>query len=154
MRREGQWLERCICKRIHFFINIFVYPWKFCISIVFIFSWDLLWLQEKIKTMLMQNTNKEYYESGLWLPANFSFFLVQISLQSRIFALGARANEAFCAYLHKDKIRINWPPFRNKFYITTGLKSYNNLVKDLSLAVPNLTSLQWVILFITSGWCP
>ena len=28
---------------------------KFCINIVSIFSWDLQWSQEKIKTMLMQN---------------------------------------------------------------------------------------------------
>ena len=33
----------------------FVYPQKFCISIVFNFSWDLQSSQEKLKTMLMQN---------------------------------------------------------------------------------------------------
>ena len=34
------------------------------LSIVFIFSWDLQWSQEKLETMLMQNfggTNEEYY---------------------------------------------------------------------------------------------
>ena len=42
----------------------------FCINIVSIFSWDLLWSQEKIKAILMQNfggTNNDYYgifESG------------------------------------------------------------------------------------------
>ena len=38
-------------------------PPKFCISIVFSFSWELKWPQEKLKTMLMQNfgvTNKEH----------------------------------------------------------------------------------------------
>ena len=34
--------------------SLFVTP-KFCISIVFIFSWELKWPQEKLKTMLMQN---------------------------------------------------------------------------------------------------
>ena len=37
---------------------------KFCISIVFTFSWELKWPQEKLKTMLMQNfgvRNEEYY---------------------------------------------------------------------------------------------
>ena len=41
--------------------SLFVSP-KFCISIVFIFSWETKWPQEKLKTMLMQNfwmTNKE-----------------------------------------------------------------------------------------------
>ena len=41
---------------------------KFCISIVFSFSWELKWPQEKLKTMLMQNfggTNKEHY-GMLW----------------------------------------------------------------------------------------
>ena len=33
----------------------FVYPQKFCISIVFNFSWDLQSSQGKLKTMLMQN---------------------------------------------------------------------------------------------------
>ena len=43
--------------------TLFVYP-RVCISIVFIFSWDLQWTQEKLETMLMQNfgeTDKEYY---------------------------------------------------------------------------------------------
>ena len=41
---------------------------KFYISIVFSFSWELKWPQEKLKTMLMQNfgeTNKEHY-GMLW----------------------------------------------------------------------------------------
>ena len=41
---------------------------KFCMSIVFIFSWELKWPQEKLYTMLMQNfvvTNKEHY-GMLW----------------------------------------------------------------------------------------
>ena len=46
-------------------------PPKFCISIVFILSWDLQLSQERLDTMPMQNvggTNKECYgifESGL-----------------------------------------------------------------------------------------
>ena len=46
---------------------MFVTP-KFCISIVFSFSWGLFNSQEKLKTMLMQNfgvTSKEYY-GMLW----------------------------------------------------------------------------------------
>ena len=35
-------------------IILFVFPKKFCISIVFIFSWDHCTSQEKLKTMLMQ----------------------------------------------------------------------------------------------------
>ena len=41
---------------------------EFCISIVFIFSWELKLAQEKLKTMLMQNfgvKNKEHY-GMLW----------------------------------------------------------------------------------------
>ena len=34
---------------------LFVCSPKFCISIVFSFSWDLQWSQEKTQTMLMQN---------------------------------------------------------------------------------------------------
>ena len=48
-------------------IMLFVTP-KSCISIVFGFSWELKWPQEKLKTMLMQNfgmTNKEY-DGMLW----------------------------------------------------------------------------------------
>ena len=39
-------------------------PPTFCITIVFSFSWEIKWPQEKLKTMLMQNfrmTNKEHY---------------------------------------------------------------------------------------------
>ena len=45
----------------------FVTP-KICISIVFSFSWELKWPQEKLKTMLIQNfgvTSKEHY-GMLW----------------------------------------------------------------------------------------
>ena len=34
---------------------LFVCPPKFCISIVFVFSWDHCKSQEKLETMLMQN---------------------------------------------------------------------------------------------------
>ena len=34
---------------------LFICHTKFCISIVFSFSWELKWPQEKLKTMLMQN---------------------------------------------------------------------------------------------------
>ena len=46
---------------------MFVTP-KFCIRIVFSFSWVLKWPQEKMKTMLVQNfgvTNEEHY-GMLW----------------------------------------------------------------------------------------
>ena len=46
---------------------MFVTP-KFCISIVFSFSWELKWPQVKMKTMLVQNfgvTNEEHY-AMLW----------------------------------------------------------------------------------------
>ena len=52
------------------YYSLFVPP-KFCISIVFILSWDLQWSQERLETILTQNfggTNKKYYgifESGL-----------------------------------------------------------------------------------------
>ena len=36
-------------------IILFVYPPKFCISIVFVFSWGHCKSQEKLETMLMQN---------------------------------------------------------------------------------------------------
>ena len=47
---------------------LFVCHPKFCISIVFSFSWGFVNSQEKLKTMLMQNfgvTNKEHY-GMLW----------------------------------------------------------------------------------------
>ena len=43
--------------------SLFVLP-KFCISIVFVFSWDLQWFQEKLETVIMQSfggVNKENY---------------------------------------------------------------------------------------------
>ena len=46
---------------------MFVTP-KFCVSVVFSFSWELKWPQEKLKKVLMQNfgmTNKEHY-GMLW----------------------------------------------------------------------------------------
>ena len=52
---------------------MFVAP-KFCISIVFSFSWELKWPQEKLRTVLMQNfgvTNKEHY--GICGVVNFNF---------------------------------------------------------------------------------
>ena len=36
-------------------IILFVYPLKFCIRLVFVFSWDHCKSQEKLETMLMQN---------------------------------------------------------------------------------------------------
>ena len=36
-------------------IILFVFPFKFCISIVFVFSWDHFKSQEKLEAMLMQN---------------------------------------------------------------------------------------------------
>ena len=59
--------------------SLFVTP-KFCISIVFIFSWELKWPQEKLKTMLMQSfaeTNQEHY-GMLWY-----FWSGQLSLTSQ-----------------------------------------------------------------------
>ena len=47
---------------------LFVCHPKFCISIVFSFSWSHFNSREKLQTMLMQNfgvTNKEYY-GMLW----------------------------------------------------------------------------------------
>ena len=51
----------------HTIMLFFVTP-KFCLRIVFTFSWELKWPQEKLKTMLRQNfgvTNKEHY-GKLW----------------------------------------------------------------------------------------
>ena len=36
-------------------VTLFVWPSNFCVNIVSIFSWELQWSQEKIKTMLIQN---------------------------------------------------------------------------------------------------
>ena len=35
--------------------NTLLFPRKFCINIVFVFSWDHCKSQEKVETMLMQN---------------------------------------------------------------------------------------------------
>ena len=40
------------------FQSLFVPP-KFCINIVSVFSWDLLWSQEKIKAVLKQNFGRQ-----------------------------------------------------------------------------------------------
>ena len=59
--------------------SLFVTP-KVCISIVFSFSWELKWPQEKLKTMLMQSfgvTSKGHY-GMLWY-----FWSGQLSLTSQ-----------------------------------------------------------------------
>ena len=53
---------------------LFVCHPKICISIVFNFSWELKWPQEKLKTMLRQTfgvTNKEHY-GMLWFFLEWS----------------------------------------------------------------------------------
>ena len=57
--------------------SLFVTP-KFCISIVFSFSWELKWPQEKLKTTLTQNfgvTNKGHY-GMLWYFLEWSIACV------------------------------------------------------------------------------
>ena len=66
---------------------MFVIP-KFCISIVFSFSWELKRPQEKLKTMLMQKfgvTKKEYY-GMLWYFLEWSirrFYVVVVQWTSK-----------------------------------------------------------------------
>ena len=60
----GTWRYTCIC----------IAALKFCISIVFSFSWELEWTEEKLKTTLMQNfgvTNKAHY-GMLWYFLDWS----------------------------------------------------------------------------------
>ena len=38
--------------------NTLLFPPKFCINIVFVFSWDHCKSQEKVETMLMQNVGE------------------------------------------------------------------------------------------------
>ena len=55
-------------------------PPKFGISIVFSFSWEFKWPQEKLKTMLMQNlgvTNKEHY-GMLWYFLEWSIKVARL----------------------------------------------------------------------------
>ena len=47
--------------------TLFVFSPKFCIIIVFKFSWDLLLSQEKLKTMEGQQRVLWYFWKGLWL---------------------------------------------------------------------------------------
>ena len=47
--------------------TLFVFSPKFCIIIVFKFSWDLLLSQEKLKTMKGQQRVLWYFWKGLWL---------------------------------------------------------------------------------------
>ena len=54
--------------------NALCFTPKFCISIVFNFSWELTRPQERLKTMLLQNfgvTNKEHY-GVLWFFLEWS----------------------------------------------------------------------------------
>ena len=63
---------------------LFVCHPKFCISIVFSFSWELKWPQEKLKTMLMQNfwvTNKEHH-GMLWQFLEWSIIVLPVLLQA------------------------------------------------------------------------
>ena len=63
---------------------------QICRSIVFSFSWELKWPQEKLKTMFMQNfgmTNKEYY-GMLWYFLEWSIASVHSRLRE-----SARAHE-------------------------------------------------------------
>ena len=60
---------------------MFVTP-KFCITIVFSFSWELKWLQEKLKTRLKQNfevTNKEHY-GMLWYFLKWSIVVFSAAI--------------------------------------------------------------------------
>ena len=59
---------------------------KFCIIIVFSFSWELKWPQEKLKTMLMQNfgmTNKEHY-GMLWYILEWSIDRIKFDLSTAV----------------------------------------------------------------------
>ena len=60
--------------------SLFVTP-KFCVSIVFSFSWGHFYSQEKLKTMLMQNfgvTNKKHY-GMLWYFLEWSIQDIQVN---------------------------------------------------------------------------
>ena len=62
---------------------------KFCVSIVFSFSWGHFNSQEKLKTMLMQNfrvTNKEHYGT-LWYFLEWAIYLLQNQLLKALFYL-------------------------------------------------------------------
>ena len=50
---------------------LFVVTPKFCIRIVFSFSWELKWSQEKLKTMFMQNFADDK-QRALWYVMVFS----------------------------------------------------------------------------------
>ena len=78
--RKGHHLTYKLLANTKNTIILFICPPKFCINIIFIFSWDLQRSQEKLETMLMQNfvwTNKEYYgifDTGL-LPTNMTLLM-------------------------------------------------------------------------------
>ena len=59
----------------------FVCPPNFCINIVSIFSWDLLWSQEKIKTMLMQNFGVQTKSIMVFLKVAYNGGRMQFQLE-------------------------------------------------------------------------
>ena len=66
---------------------LFVCHPKFCISIVFHFSWGHFDSQDKLKTMLMQNsgvTNKEHY-GMLWYFQSGQFQFAKGDLDGELF---------------------------------------------------------------------
>ena len=80
--------------------SLFVTP-KFCISIVFSFSWELKWPQEKLKTMLMQNfgvTNKEPY-GMLWYFLEWSIRIEGLATEHRPCAWSQSGNNRTVARL-------------------------------------------------------
>ena len=57
-------------------IVLLVCPPKFCISIVFVFSWDHFKSQEKLQTMLMQNLGGQTKSIMVFFEVAYIFFAI------------------------------------------------------------------------------
>ena len=72
---------------------LFIYPPKFCISIVFVFSWDHCRSEEKLETMLLQNiggANKEFMvfsEVAYFCLRSVFTFIFQDHIKAALFSV-------------------------------------------------------------------
>ena len=128
---------------------------KFCISIVFSFSWELKWPQEKLKTMLMQNfgvTNKEHYGMlwYFWSGQLQNWFIMdcrewdcpmhiyKITKTLHALWLGERC---VCMRVRKHGCDIKMFCFSHASHRGTNLKKFLSWKLDISLVGWNLENL-------------
>ena len=145
-------------------IILFVCPPKFCISIVFVLSWDHCKSQEKLETMLMQNlggqTKSIMVFSGVAYGHNFFFwsfrettryfsFRSQNSEYPRIFQV-ARANQNPPKLLFTELI-IN---YCLRTLLTINFSCFTGADRSIKILKTKITTKSWryinLLLFLAS----